>query len=148
MAVGNGKVTSKMESFNSSVNALHTAFQEVSGRNTPLMPAWERGWLEAANAGLTPRDVRLVYKHRERAIKTGDRKPQCLSLRTWLRDDLEIADLVDEAFMLRAKMRQKQVHSGKAEVMRATGRPVELEQKEPQHVGDLELVKKLKEAAG
>jgi hypothetical protein len=140
-----------MISANDKVNALHAAYTAVSGRETPLMPHWERGWLIASSYGLTPEDVRSVFPERKRLVSkgaaNGGRHAACLSLRNWIQDEEEIANLLDECHELRARKRVRVMDSGKADVLRATGRPTEVPSEPAKQAGELDLMKALRKAA-
>jgi len=92
------------------------------------MPHFERQWYDAIQFGMTPDCVRLVVKSRMRRIADKVRQPECLLLRNFCGSEAAIADVLVEAAAIRAKMRVKVFPAGKADVLRATGRPDEPEQ--------------------
>ena len=114
-----------MESISPEINAMHHAYCEATGFDIPLAPYFERQWFEALNCGLTCDCVRLVIKERVRRIREQVRKPECLLLRNVAGSEAAIFDVLQEAAAIRARMRVKVMSPGKAEVLRATGRPVE-----------------------
>jgi len=115
-------------SINPAINDIHQAYCESTGFDLNLTPFFERQWFEAMKAGLTCDCVRLVIKERLRRIREGVRRPECLLLRNVAGTEMAIGDVLQEAAMIRARMRVKVVPAGKAEVLRATGRSDESEQ--------------------
>jgi len=117
-----------MQSINPEINAIHQAYCEATSFELPLMPHFERQWYDAIQFGMTPDCVRLVVKSRMRRIADKVRQPECLLLRNFCGSEAAIADVLVEAAAIRAKMRVKVFPAGKADVLRATGRPDEPEQ--------------------
>ncbi len=134
-----------MQSINPEINAMHAAFCEALGHNIPQMPRHERGWNDALHWGMTPDCVKLVIKARQARIKAGVRHPECLLFKNVAGTDEAIADVIEEAAAIRAKMRVKVYSAGKAEVLRATGRPDAPEQGKTMPFS--EVIKGLRKAA-
>lgn len=108
---------------NEEINLLHRTYCVAMGiGEMPLIPYFERGWLDAVNAGITCEDIRIVVADRQRRIRDGVRHRECLLLRNLIGSDEAIGNLMNEASMLRAQARVKPVNAGKLEVLRATGR--------------------------
>ncbi len=116
-----------MNSINPEINALHAAWCEAIGYEVRQMARHERGWRDALACGLTPDCVRLVVKARQARIRAGVRHDECLLFRNIAGSEEAIADVLEEAAAIRAKLRVKVVPAGKAAVLRATGRPAEPE---------------------
>ena len=110
------------------------------------MAFFERQWFEALKEGLTSDCVKLVIKERLIRIKEGVRRPECLLLRNIAGSEGAIADVVQEAAAIRARMRVKVFPKDKSNVLRATGRPDEPEQGTMRPVGD--VIRAMKEAIG
>lgn len=137
-----------MTSANQAVSDLHRTFCECTGRDLNLTFTAERWWLEASTEGLTPEDLANVIQARQQAIRKGIRYQRCLALVNIVGSSEAILNTLDEAAEIRARKRVKMVDPARASVLRATERPVTTEQKEPQRLGDVELIKKLKDACG
>jgi hypothetical protein len=114
-----------MLSANPNVNELHTAFCSVSGQRLPLLPFFERGWLEAHQAGITPEDITAVWQERRKGVKAGERRGASLFLRAFCGSDEAIAWVVEESMALKSLKRAKVVDPAKAAVLAASGRPVQ-----------------------
>lgn len=126
-----------MESMDPHINALHAAYCEEAKIQLPMLPAYERWWFDAKQAGLTPEDVKMVMVHRRLRIKAGFRNAECTYLRNICGSEEAIANTMDEAATLRAKQRIKTVPPGKAEVLRATGRSAEPETQNVRSVAEV-----------
>ena len=135
-----------MDSINPEINAMHWAYCEALGYEFPLLPNMERGWSDALKIGMTPECVRMVVKDRQARIKAGVRKPECLMFRNIAGSEEAIGDVMQEAAAIRAKMRVKVVDSGKAQVLRATGRSAEPEQSTAKPIS--EYIEALRKAVG
>lgn len=117
-----------MQSINPEINAIHAAYCEATTFELPMMPHFERQWYEALQCGMTPDCVKLVVKSRMRRVAEKVRQPESLLLRNFCGSETAIADVICEAAAIRAKMRVKVYSTGKADVLRATGRPDQPEQ--------------------
>lgn len=135
-----------MDSINPAINAIHAAFCAATGYQFNMMQKHERGWYDALKFGMTPDDVKLVIKNRQARIKIGVRRDECILWRNIAGSEDAIADVIEEAASLKAKMRIKVVPVRKAEVLRATGRPAEPEQTSAKPIS--EYLKDLRIAAG
>lgn len=114
-----------MTSANLSVTALHASYCAAMAIDLELTVSMERDWLSALQEGIQPDDLRLVICDRRKRIREGVRHKESLYLRNLIGNDERIADLLNEAAVLRSLMRVPTVDEGKAEVMKATGRPVQ-----------------------
>lgn len=126
-----------MQSINESINAIHQAYCEATTFELPMMPQFERQWHDALQCGMTCDCVRLVVKSRMARIRDKVRQPECLLLRNFAGSEAAICDVLQEAAMLRAKMRIKTFCPGKAEVLRSTGREDEPEQEKMRPVSEV-----------
>ncbi len=117
-----------MESINPEINAMHEAFCQARGIDLALNGCTERQWDDAIKMGMTPDDVRMVIKSRKERIKAGVRHEECLKIRNIAGSEDAIAEVLEEVAAIKAKLRVKVYPAGKAEVLRATGRPDEPEQ--------------------
>ena len=135
-----------MQSINPEINAIHQAYCEATTFELPMMPHFERQWHDALQSGMTCDCVRLVAKSRLKRIAEQCRRPECLLLRNFCGSEAAIGDVIQEAAMIRAKMRVKVFAPGKAEVLRATGRADEPEPLPVRPVGD--VIEAMRRAVG
>lgn len=135
-----------MNSANQAVNLLHETYCSCMALDLPLHPADERRWLSAVLAGVEPDMIRLVITERRKRIREGVRFPESLYIRNLVGSDEAIADMMNEAAVIQANARIKVMDKGKASVMRATGRSVEVGQSEAKPVGH--YIVQLRRAAG
>lgn len=105
------------------ISELHRAFCATSGHDAPLNATTERFWFDAIKAGMTVNDLKMVLLERKQAIKRGQRLEASLLLRNICGSEERILDVIEEASMLRAKLRCKPVNQAKSAVLRATDRP-------------------------
>lgn len=119
------------------INAIHAAYQRATGVTLALLPSFERWWFDALQSRMSPADVELVIHARIIAIEKGDRHPPCLYLRNICGSEEAIGDVMNEAAAIRAKQRKPKFSKGKAEVLRATGRPVEPETQGVRHISEV-----------
>lgn len=105
------------------VNALHAVYCECSG--LPIANTLQRVfcWESWLSHGWTEADLRLVVTTLRRKCEKGERWA-CSSLlfSRLIRDTDRFEELLSE---FRAMARTKRTESGKASVLRATGRPTE-----------------------
>ncbi len=134
-----------MQSVNPAINEIHAAFCQALGYELVLLPPAERQWYEAIQMGMTPDDVRMVVKGRQRRIKDGVRHEECLRIRNIAGSEDAIAEALEEVAAIKAKMRVKVFSPGKREVLRATGREDEPEQGTMRPVS--EVIQAMKSAA-
>jgi hypothetical protein len=134
-----------MISFNPQVNQLHAAFCEASGKESMLMPHFERCWLEMLNYGVTPDDVKLVVKGRLKKNMTKGYNFS-IALIKLIDGDANQANFMDELAEIRAAMRKPTHNPAKVQVLRESGRSGEIEQGPARSLGDLLAV--LKAAPG
>jgi hypothetical protein len=134
-----------MDSICPEINALHQAFCDARGFEVNMLPAHERWWSDAHKSGLTPDCIKLVVKARMKRIQAGVRHEESLMVRNIAGSDEAIANTVEEAAAIRAKMRVKVMPKGKADVLRATGRSAEPEQSTARPIG--EYIEALRKAA-
>lgn len=81
----------------------------------------EAVWFEWIRAGFGEPELRLVVAHLQRKIRSGERRPECLKFSNLIGNpDFFEEDLA----MARAVGRIQPVDRARADVMRATGRPV------------------------
>jgi len=135
-----------MQSINPEINAIHQAYCEATTFELPMMPHFERQWFEALNCGMTCDCVKLVAKSRLRRIADKVRQPESLLLRNFCGSEAAICDVIQEAAAIRAKMRVKVFSAGKAEVLRATGRPDQPDQGPMRPIS--EVVEAMRQAVG
>ncbi len=131
---------------NTQVQDLHDAYCSALAIELPLTMTFERWWLAASNNGLTPDHVRLCVKERLR-FNLGNSFKKGLELRHLIRDEDDVAIMLNEAAVVRANTRIKVMEPAKASVLRATGRSDEVPTSEAKRVGDLELIERLRRAA-
>ncbi len=125
---------------------MHSAFCEAVGYEVALLPPAERHWYEALKMGMTPDDVRLVVRHRKQRIKAGVRHEESLKIRNIAGSEDAIAESLEEVAAIKAKTRVNVFPKGKAEVLRATGRPDEPEQTPSKPIS--EYIEALRKSAG
>jgi len=135
-----------MQSINPEINAIHQAYCEATSFELPMMPQFERQWFDALHSGMTPDCVKLVVKSRMRRIGDKVRQPESLLIRNFCGSEAAICDVLMEAAAIRANMRVKVLPQGKAEVLRATGRPDEPEQ--GRMIPVKEVIQAMRSAAG
>lgn len=104
------------------VNALHKSFCEVSGQELPMLPSFERQWLEAHLSGVTPDMVATVWKKRLQGVRLGERREASTYLRAFCGSEEAIGTVVEEYAAIMAKARIRVVDSARASVLRATHR--------------------------
>ncbi len=131
-----------MESINSDINEIHQVLCETLGYQVPMR---ERMWFEALKMGMTSDCVKLVIKARRERIKAGVRHEECLLLRNIIGNEDAIADVIEEAAAIRAKMRVKVFSTGKAQALRDTGRADAPEQGPMRHIS--EVMQEMRKAA-
>ncbi len=136
-----------MESINPAVNFLHASYNHARHLEVPMQMAHERAWFNGLQAGITPEMVADVIRHREQRIKAGVRNIECLLIRNLCGDDEKIADFIEEAYMLAARKRIRVLDPGRAQVMRATGRSVEVPEQPAKHVSE-SLINALRQSVG
>lgn len=133
------------------VQALHAAYCLEMSLKLPINPATERFWFAAHKAGLAPADLSLVLRARQRAVKSGARYPASLLLRNICGSDEAIADVTNEAAVLRAlrdRMRRPAYDPGKADVLAASGRKESPAAPKERTAGDLavDCLRRLRQA--
>jgi len=136
-----------MDSLNPHVNALHTAFCEVSGQQLPMLPFFERNWCEAHNFGVTPEDITRVFKERTKGVQLGERRRASLLLRAFCGSEEAIASVVEESAALKARARMRVVDPARAAILRQTGREDKAPETPARAVGDTDLLNQLRKAA-
>lgn len=136
-----------MDSINPAVNALFQAYLLAMGMEMPLNCAFERYLFEALREGVTPLMMADVVRERRVRIGQGVRNKECLKLRNLIGDEEALADFINEAAMIAALKRKKVVEACRASVLRQSGRSDQSPSPEPRSAADVELVKKLREAA-
>jgi hypothetical protein len=136
-----------MISANPNVTALHTAYCEVSGYELQMLPFFERGWLQAHLDGVTPDAVAAVWKQRQKGVHKGERRQASLLLRAFCGTEDAIASVVEEYAAIKAQGRVRLVDPARAEVLRTTGRSDAVPETPAKAAADLELIKRLREAA-
>ena len=125
-----------MQSINSDVNSIHQAFCDARGFELHMQGPQERWWFEALKCGMTPDDVKLVIKARMKRIAAGVRHEESLYIRNIAGSEEAIANTMEEAAAIRASMRIKVYPVGKAQALRATGRPDAPEQAQARPIGE------------
>lgn len=123
-----------MKSF---IEALHKAYCDSTGVDLFLNVVFERWWFGAHKLGVTPDDVYLCVKHRQKLNAQREvHFRQGLEIKHLVRDEESIASMLNEAAILRAQMRKKVFPQGKQDVLRATGRDTEPQTK-PRHISEI-----------
>lgn len=137
-----------MTSLNPQVTELHRTYCEamaIEPEDLPMTLTFEDWWLRASNQGVTCDHVRLVVKARLAFNRTsGLRKG--VELRHLIRSDEDVSILINEVAAIRAQQRIKVMDPARAEVLKATGRPDAIPATDAVKVGDIALIKALKEA--
>lgn len=136
-----------MTSLHEPVNALHAAFCEAAGYDLPLLAAYERWYFNAHQLGITPEGLAMCLRERKRLNAQGNGFHRGVFLRNLIRDEEDIAIVIEEIAALKAKQRVRVVDSGKADALKATGRPAAVPETEAVRVGALPLIEALKRAA-
>lgn len=136
-----------MDSINPAVNALFSAYLLAMGMEMPLNMAFERYLFSAIKEGVTPLMMADVVRERRVRITQGVRYQESLKLRNLIGDDGAIGDFINEAAMIAALKRKKVVEACRASVLRQSGRSDQSPSPEPRSAADVELVRKLREAA-
>lgn len=126
-----------MKSTDAQVNALLDAYVKATGINVPMLPTFERWLFDALQEGMTPEDVALVARERQGMIKAGRRYKESLLMRNFFRDDEARASVIEEAAAIRARARAPKFDSGKAQVLKATGRATQPELKGVRTIGEV-----------
>lgn len=116
------------------INALHTAYCSTVGIELPQMP-YHRCWYDADRLGLTPEDLVIAINSRQRQNRSANGSfKYSLAIKHLVGDEDRIADTINCAALFKAEQRRKTFNPGKAEVLRATGRPDAPESKPAQSV--------------
>lgn len=116
------------------INALHTAYCSTVGVELPQMP-YHRYWYDADKLGLTPADLIIAISVRQKQNRSANGSfKYSLAIKHLVGDEDRIADTINCAALFRAEQRRKTFNPGKAEVLRATGRPDAPESKPAQSV--------------
>lgn len=114
---------------NPEIEALHKAYCDSTGIDLFLNVVFVRWWFEAHKLGVTPDDVFLCVKHRQKLNAQREvHFRQGLEIKHLVRDEESIASMLNEAAILRAQMRRKSYPPGKIEVLRSTGRETQPDQ--------------------
>jgi hypothetical protein len=116
-----------MISFNDQVNQLHAAYNEASAQECPLMPHFERCWVEMLSYGVTPDDVKLVVKGRLKKNLTKG-YDFSISLNKLIDGDANQANFINELSQIKAGMRKPKHCPSKVAVLEQSGRSGEIEQ--------------------
>lgn len=136
-----------MISLNADINSLFAAYLNAMGMEMPLNCAFERYLFEAIREGVTPLMMTDVVRERKQRITQGVRYQESLKLRNLIGDDGAIGDFINEAAMIAALKRKKVMEPSRASVLRQSGRSDQIPSPEPRSAADVELVRKLREAA-
>lgn len=136
-----------MESLNPDVNALHQAFCNVSGQQLPMLPFFERNWLEAHNYGVTPDDVVRVFKERTRGVNLGERRRASLLLRAFCGSEEQIASVVEESAAIKSRSRMHLVDASRQSILRQTGREEKAPETPAKPASEVPLIEALRKAA-
>lgn len=136
-----------MTSLNDSINELFQAYLLAMGMEMPLNMAFERYLFQAIKEGVTALMMTDVVRERKQRITQGVRNRESLKLRNLIGDEEAIADFINEAAMIAALKRKKVVEVCRASVLRQSGRSDQIPSPEPRSAADVELVRKLREAA-
>lgn len=136
-----------MDSINPAVNALFQSYLSAMGMEMSLTMAFERYLFSALKEGVTPLMMTDVVRERRVRITQGVRYQESLKLRNLIGDDESLGDFINEAAMIAALKRKKVVEACRASVLRQSGRSDQSPSPEPRSAADVELVRKLREAA-
>jgi hypothetical protein len=101
------------------ISALHAEYQRLTGQRVALAGR-EWTWFEWLKRDLTLDDLRLLIRDKQRRIRARELSPTCLLFR-YLIGNLDYAE--EDILLLRAKQRIPVPDAGRADVLRATGRP-------------------------
>lgn len=103
---------------------LHALFCRLTGKDLTLdyqKRQWWHVWLKYRECEpFTEADLELVIRFLRNEIKKGERKPACLKFRNMICNPDYFEDDLQDA---RGWARRPVVDSGKASLLRATGRP-------------------------
>lgn len=121
-----------MDSLNPAITQLHVAFCEASGYQLPLLATYERWYFNALQLGITPEDLAMCLRERKRLNAQGNGFHRGVFLRNLLRDEEDIAIVIEEVAALKAKQRIKLMEPAKARVLAQAHRPTDLPQKDPE----------------
>lgn len=126
------------------------AYNHATGYEMPMNVSVERWICEAIAEGLTPEDVTLSIQSRKQ-FNARNSAQKSLMLHRMLMSSDDRAVVLNEAAEVRARRRVRVMDAGKAEVLRATGRPDTLPSPEAKHVSETQVIKAieaLRKAAG
>ena len=118
----------------STIKDLHSCYCRVSGMEVPLTMQRMFTWEAWALPGHTIDDLRLVVEVLRRKIREGKNTLACLRFTNLIGDCERFQETLSEA---RAMSRAPKVDSGRADVLKATGRSATPEQSEARSVGDV-----------
>lgn len=125
------------------IESLHAAYCEAMGLELRINPAFERYWFDAINSGLEPDDLKLVIKARiKKNFSFEPRYQSQLTIKKLVGDEDRLAEVINEAAMIRANMRKKTYTTDKSSVLRATGRADEPPTQEAKSVKDVIVMMK------
>lgn len=125
---GGSEIHFNTERMNIQIESLHAAFCASAGIELRMNSVFERWWYEALkfNPDLTTDCVRLVVKYRMR-LNREQRGNWSLQLSRLIDGEDRLAVFEEHLAAARAELRRPVMDPGKADVMRATGRPIETE---------------------
>jgi hypothetical protein len=121
------------------IQELHRLYVELTGMALRLDMAREQEWVTWIQAGHTAEDLRLVVAHLKRGIREGERRPGALKFRNLIG---QVDYFEEDLAMAKALARKAHVDSGRAAVLRATGRPAAAPSQEARQVGDVMAAEK------
>ena len=102
----------------------HQAYCDRTGRGVPLSLDRTLAWSVFRHHGLTVSDLEAVIAYVKRKVKEGRKWPSALGFRRLVEDIEGFEELLSEC---RAWRRVPQVDKAKVEVLKATGRPAQLQ---------------------
>lgn len=138
-----------MDSISAHITDLHRAYCYAAGldpEDMPMNACWERWWYQAIEMGVTQEHVELGVAERLRVKRSGGMN-KGLELRHLIKSEETISELLNEVAVIKARQRIKRQDPAKLSVLAAVGRTTEPPKSDAKLVGDLGLLKALKEAA-
>lgn len=136
-----------MDSANPAISRLHQAYNTAMGLDLPMTACYERWYFEALKLGLTVEHVEICVASRLKFNREHPGHKKGLELKHLIRSEDDVAVVLNEVAVVLAQRRIKVMDSGKASVLRATGRSDAPPQDEAKLVADSKLIQDLRKAA-
>lgn len=113
------------------------AYNRALGSDLRMTMTFERWIWDALQMGLTAEDVQLCLQHRMAYNRARTSFKKSLSLHNLIRSDEDVSVTMSEAAAERSISRVRVMPAARAEVMRATGRPDEVEPPRTRHISEV-----------